>query len=530
MEMSAAIQEIAIDERSSAPRIINSTDTPTTQYMQRELNDAGPMRRCQNSTEAETWSHQWWDGYENSMHPHSDDLYFSPQRLFELLEVGPSGQPAPVRLLKGSWLLKRAEQIRRSRIDKTCAEHPLRLLRRQEMPEAAFLSAEEARSLPRGHVGYMFESCGLNGDPCWDSMRLSDCRCLSEDDRSWKPLRVASISHGWLTSDHPDPLAEQIVRFADQIEYERRFCLGDFGQQCYQGALCMCCGCGNSEGCCCAIPIRGQQCCTPDNAFASGEFGVFYDWCSLMQKDALGHRTPKEEASFKTALHLMGVWYGHALTSTFIMSELPEGWPKSAKTARFFPDNWLRGKGWPTFERAVSGMVKRSSHLTWRRIVDSAVSRGISSQTNGHRAAPQHPQEFAAELAEKIFTNGADCEVVAGLYADTLAGALGHTKVLEFRACEWTDKDAERLARVLPMAQRVEMIDVIFNRIGKRGYDAIAAAIDRGWAPSLKRIRSDPLNAGDDARLREACRARGIEVVHPLQLVVYGRDTLGAKI
>ena len=69
-----------------------------------------------------------------------------PQRLEadELLEPLPDGTPAPVRLLKGSWLLERAEQLRRCRTDEERAR--LRLPRRQELPEAAFLSAAAVRA------------------------------------------------------------------------------------------------------------------------------------------------------------------------------------------------------------------------------------------------------------------------------------------------------------------------------------------------------------------------------------------------
>ena len=48
----------------------------------------------------------------------------------------------------------------------------------------------------------------------------------------------------------------------------------------------------------------------------------------------------------------VGVWYGHKLTTTFIMSQLPSGWPQRPEDAAYFPDGWLKGKGWPTFERA----------------------------------------------------------------------------------------------------------------------------------------------------------------------------------
>ena len=60
-----------------------------------------------------------------------------------------------------------------------------RLVRRQELPDAAFLSLEEVKRLPRG---------GYNGD------------CL----------RAGSVSHAWQQPDSPDPKSislKQLARF-----------------------------------------------------------------------------------------------------------------------------------------------------------------------------------------------------------------------------------------------------------------------------------------------------------------------------
>jgi hypothetical protein len=62
-----------------------------------------------------------------------------------------------------------------------------------------------------------------------------------------------------------------------------------------------------------------------------------------------------------------------------------------------------------------------------------------------------HPREFAAELSRKIFTNGADCEMVAKLYADTVTAALGEAQALQFTGMQWKSADAEALAKVLPL-------------------------------------------------------------------------------
>ena len=61
----------------------------------------------------------------------------------------------------------------------------------------------------------------------------------------------------------------------------------------------------------------------------------------------------------------MGVWYAHRLTTTFIMNQLPPGWPLDPDDKDHFPAGWLKAKGWPTFERAVSGMIKKESETSW---------------------------------------------------------------------------------------------------------------------------------------------------------------------
>ena len=477
----------------------------------------GPESKCQTREEAEAWAKEWEAQYKRQ--PHDDDLYFMPQRLYELLEPLPDGSPAPVQLLKGSWVLKRAEQLRRCKTDDERAR--LRMPRRQELPAEAFLSAAEVRALPRGHAGYFLETCGLSGGGCARPC-FYECACcipwrwptlvkavhpLHEDQLAKKPLMAASISHGWLTSEHPDPLGQQLVRFADQVRYEQQVCAGGCDKIMWKRSFYFVC--------CCGIPCFGQPCCKPPTAFSSGEFAVFYDWGSLMQKNEHGERTEAEYKSFDKALETMGVWYAHRLLTTFIMSELPEGWPKTEAARPFFPDGWLRDKGWPSFERAVSALIKPANSWSWQRIVQPGMAH--LGMISGYRAPPLAPQAFATELALKVFTNGADVEMVAGLYADTVAGAIGNIDRLVFNDCEWKDEDAERLAEILPLAKNATALDVSMNRIGTRGFGALAAAIRGGAAPQLETVKckSGPqptsFNPGDKTALRAACEARNIK-------------------
>jgi hypothetical protein len=230
-------------------------EAPQPQRIEREAPPqaptAGPLSLCQTKGEADAWAAQWDDGYE----PRpvlADDLYFAAERLFELLEALADGTPAPVRLLKGSWLLERAEQLRRCRTDEERAR--LRLPRRQELPEAAFLSAAAVRALPRGHAGIMGENCGLYAYTAITTCNPLACRRLTEEDRASKPLKAASISHGWLTPEHPDPLGQQLVRFADQVRSERRCCPpGQTGLDLFCRGISIVYG-GIGEGCCFFIP------------------------------------------------------------------------------------------------------------------------------------------------------------------------------------------------------------------------------------------------------------------------------------
>ena len=225
---------------------------------------------------------------------------------------------------------------------------------------------------------------------------------------------------------------------------------------------------------------------------------------SLPQKDADGKRSETEQAAFSSALATMGSWYANMWATTFSMTQLPAGWDATPYSER----------GWCTFERAVSELVKSSATRGWRKLADPTIVRKVSAVTGRYRSAPEPPEAFAARLARKTFTNGkSDCELVATLYADTLAAALGETEKLMYIACAWGDDEVEKLAAVLSFTRRLEKLNLESNpRIGSRGFDALAAAIGGGAAPNLKTVVCDQARSASTAKLRAACDARGIEV------------------
>ena len=329
-----------------------------------------------------------------------------------------------------------------------------------------------------------------------------------------KPLKIVSISHGWLTPEHPDPRGQQLVNFASIVRRETNLCAGT-PSQILRKAACFSLSCGLGLGCCCCcFPLYGQECCHASQNFPSGEFAVFYDYCSLFQKDGKGERTPEEGEAFRSALATMGAWYAHQLTTTIILNRLPEGWPQSAASASVFPPGWLKGKGWPTFERSVSTLIKPANSFSFRRIVDADDSNVMSLCDDVRRTPPLHPKTFAAIIARKIFSNGSDCEVVANLYADTFLGTFGASKKLVFDNSSWTSDDAVSFAEILPLAFAASTIEISGNfSIGKRGFDALANAIADGSAPQLRMIAFDRTQFLATRNLQAACRSRGIHIL-----------------
>eukprot|EP00966_Prymnesium_polylepis_P257773 5955065-Prymnesium_polylepis.1 len=77
-------------------------------------------------------------------------------------------------------------------------------------------------------------------------------------------LALGESSYCWLTSQHPDPLGEQLVGLAEAIK---------------------------------RAEVEGQQ-GNPDGEAFPSDAAFFIDFASLHQKDANGERTEAEKAAF----------------------------------------------------------------------------------------------------------------------------------------------------------------------------------------------------------------------------------------
>jgi chemotaxis protein histidine kinase CheA len=289
---------------------------PAPQQMARD-----PPPQISRKVAAEAWAAKWWEVYQAEQMAEPDkagresyndqmstQMSTQPEAFYALLEPRAEGTPATVALLRGSYVLRLADKLRQCKTDEERAA--LRLGRRHEMAADAFLTAAQVRALRRGPGGECCETC----DPTPEMLQ----------DR---PLRLVSFTHDGHagTKGHPDPYGQELVRFANQVRYERRCCdqivaccpangepdptatrtapVKDLSQYacCWvlEFALCqsLFCGCDSNEGYCCGLPCYGQRCGESKVAFPSGEFAVFYEYSSLHHDEAANVRTPDEAAA-----------------------------------------------------------------------------------------------------------------------------------------------------------------------------------------------------------------------------------------
>jgi hypothetical protein len=400
------------------------------------------------------------------------DDFTNPASLFSLL--GPHadlGGLAPVALLSGKWLLRRAAALRD--IDRAARE-AMALPCRQDLEltePSAFLSAEALASLPRG------------------------------DARIGGALPLICVSHCWHGKEHPDPYGDNLLVLADAIE-ER-----------IDGAL-------------------------PGTAPAT-EFAVFLDWCSLHQRGAGGtERRPNERAAFGVAISRMQLWYAHQKTLVYLLTATPAEWTGAAAAAGDVAVKGAHvpyeGRGWPTFERTVSMLIKEQSSKCWATIVD--VGSGSRKPQ-----PPRTPSSFDALVTDPralAFTNGADRRVVSELYAVTITAALGQARSLRYAGLHWGDAEMAELVKVLPLCHRLEDLNL---KGSHNRYTAASAAMLAGvlratdarsggrYMPMLRALGAGCAEIGapvtaehepllGDAGLREVCRERAIALERDVPL------------
>ena len=157
-------------------------------------------------------------------------------------------------------------------------------------------------------------------------------------------------------------------------------------------------------------------------------------------------RKDEEEDAFRTALSQMQILYAHQKTLSYLLSKHPE-WT----VAPSWDCKEYLFRGWPNFERRVTMLLKLSSSVAWKNVVDVGTP-------DAKKLVPLTPEAFEKLLTTLAFTNGADTEVVAGLYHKTIDDALSQTTSLRFVKEDWGDSEIRELVQVLPLCKQLRRL------------------------------------------------------------------------
>ena len=157
-----------------------------------------------------------------------------------------------------------------------------------------------------------------------------------------------------------------------------------------------------------------------------GDAAVFIDFCSLYQWP----RDDEQEALFQTSLKGLKQLYAHQTTWVWALNVLPPG-----STVRPYE---LRG--WPAYEMAVSSWIKDPLKLLDISLLGTPLVDNLDACTSWHEAVhqrcvatrqqPLSPAAFDALLGRKVFSNGADQDVVSTLYADVFFEVFSQVRYL----------------------------------------------------------------------------------------------------
>ena len=184
------------------------------------------------------------------------------------LEADPEHGDSPVRLVDARYIVE-------------LSKRGGKIVRRQELPEEAFIGLDTLKRLDEGNGG-----------------------CL----------RVIAISHPWQQPDHPGNGAHTLPTNSPTNSLDSR------------GSLLLLCAHFRPDPKEVNLTLLAK---VLERFIAYGNtYAVFFDFMSLFQKGPDGTRTDVEVALFGKALSNMMVWYAHPKTMTFKLTALPVGYPE----------------------------------------------------------------------------------------------------------------------------------------------------------------------------------------------------------
>lgn len=269
--------------------------------------------------------------------------------------------------------------------------------------------------------------------------------------------RIVAISHSWLTREHPDPYGFHLNQFAPLLRSFARHC---------------------------KVEIENVA--------------VFIDWCSLPQRP----RYQEEERTYSRALSHMDLWFAHWLTEVWMLTKVPQG---------VVP---YKDRGWTLFERAAAALITPpESVLDLGSLMPGRKNWGqVIKDCQAERGPPLLPEAFEQELARKIFAYEEDRDIVTRSYRDTFHQVLGYAEQLWYGSLAWGDREAEQLAEVLPLCERLQELELQGNDIGDAGAAALAEVIPQCKHLKWLSLEENQITSAGVRRLRDAWVHAGKEL------------------
>lgn len=390
-----------------------------------------------------------------------NNRYTEPEAIWAALQPPGPGEEAVVRLVRMSWLL-RFYALRQKK-----TSSGMRLPRRQEMPEEAFIDVAELKE--------------MYGEGNTDGL-----------------LPIVAVSHCWLTPAHPDPDCDSL-RVLCRYLREQRAAFAEFG-----------------------FPEVGVfmdwVSLWQRNTHLWRNF-MYRPVSQLTPKQVAAleayqsSRTPAENASFLAALKdTMDLWYAHHGTTVVLLTELP---PRFEGRRPQYND-----AGWTTYERCCAELIKEQhlDYAEWRLVqvllqlsesrkewAFAAAARRATSRRRSSvdprrlkRRWPVGPDDFEALVQQKTFTNGSDAEVVTALYRQLSTEILGGARTLDFEGMPPpSDADGARLGRCLNLCTRCVSLDLQSIRMGDACSVALFSALDADALPALTNAQCNDNDIGD---------------------------------
>ena len=373
----------------------------------------------------------------------------------ELLRSVESGAVAP---LRGSWLL-------------ALYEAGGRLKRRQELPDRAFWTAAELRSI----VDAARQHFGLGTEAAKDALGHL----------------FNALSYRWLAKGQPDPHGFHLERVANFL-----YSYLGWGNPKYKAFE------KYKDNYLDATPLN-KHLFKPLGLETPPDCAVFWDYGVLWQKALPGpdgtqedDRSELQRAQMGKGLKWSNVWYGHAHALTWVQPELPDGFEGAS----------YEQSGWCFVEASLSSVLKSSQkRINIGKFTSGRDGEGfffpnvpyaIKQSAIGSRPPVRAPNKVAAMLEGKTFFARADVATVAALYCDFFEAVAPWRRSLKLHGLGWGDEEVAETCSALASFSRLATLDLSGNRIGVDGAKRVAGLCE--VSASVTSLSLGDNNLGDD--------------------------------